>query len=43
MPKPVVDALTKWQAQAPEGVPFVLLTRDRFETLRRNWKRCQAG
>lgn len=43
MPKPVVDALTGWQGQAPEGVPFVLLTRERFEAIQRNWKRCQAG
>ena len=43
IPKPVLNALTGWQAAAPEGVPFVLLTKRRFETLTRNWKRCQAG
>jgi len=43
MPKPVVDALTEWQAEAPEGVPFVFLSAERFETVRQNWKRCQQG
>ena len=43
MPKPVVDALTAWQTEAPEGVPFVFLTAQRFETVKLNWKRCQQG
>ncbi|MHC4674286.1 MAG: tyrosine-type recombinase/integrase [Planctomycetota bacterium] len=43
MPRPVVDALTQWQAEAPEGVPLVLLTAERFETVQKNWKRCQEG
>ena len=43
MPKPILDMLTRWQAEAPEGVPFVFLTATRFETVKRNWKRCQAG
>lgn len=43
MPKPVADALAEWQIKAPEGVPFALLGRTRFEALQRNWMRCRSG
>lgn len=43
MPKPVADALAAWQMKAPEAVPFVLLSKERFEAMKRNWIRCRAG
>ena len=43
IPKPVADALAAWQADASEGVPFVFMTAERFEQVKRNWTRCQAG
>ncbi|MBI3835653.1 MAG: site-specific integrase [Planctomycetes bacterium] len=42
MPKQVADALAGWQVKAPEGVPFVLLSADRYAALQRNWSLCRA-
>jgi integrase len=41
MPRSVADALAEWQLQAPEGVPFISLKRERFETVSGNWQRCR--
>lgn len=39
LPQHTLDILTKWQAEAPEGVPYVLLTQDRYERVLARWKR----
>lgn len=33
-----IDILTAWQAEAPEAVPYVFLTADRYERVRRRWQ-----
>jgi len=38
LPQHAIDLLTRWQAEAPEGVPFVLLTADRFERVKAHWQ-----
>ncbi len=38
LPKHTIDLLTEWQAQAPEGVPYILLTKDRFELVKAKWQ-----
>ena len=38
-----VHLLTQWQAEAPEGVPFVLLTADRFEMVKAKWQKVRAA
>ena len=42
LPGQTVNLLTELQAQAPEGVPFVLLTKERFELVKVKWAKCQA-
>lgn len=37
LPKHTVDLLTQWQAQADEGVPYVLLTRERYDRVKARW------
>ena len=39
LPPHTIDLLTQWQAEAPEGVPFVLLTAERFERVKVKWDR----
>ena len=39
LPAHTIDLLTQWQAEAPEGVPFVLLTAKRFELVKAKWVR----
>ena len=41
--KRTLDALATWQAKQPEGVPLVLLTGKRWETVRNRWRLCRAG
>jgi len=36
LPRHTIDLLTKWQAKAHEGVPYILLTKERFEIRERN-------
>ena len=44
LPKHTIDLLTEWQAQAPEGVPYILLTRDRYEQVKVKWQQlCKEG
>lgn len=38
LPPHTIDLLTQWQTEAPEGVPFVLLTADRFERVKAKWE-----
>lgn len=42
-PDPVVTALVERPTGAPEGVSFMFLTARRFETVKRNRRRCQDG
>ena len=37
LPPHTIDLLTQWQTEAPEGVPFVLLTADRYGRVKENW------
>jgi len=39
LPAFTMNLLTTWQAQAPEGVPFVLLLKERCENIRARWRR----
>ncbi len=43
MPQSVAQALATWQVEAPGGVSVVLLTRERFEIMKRNWPRYHEG
>lgn len=38
LPTHTIDLLTQWQAKAPEGVPYILLTKDRYERIRAKWQ-----
>jgi integrase len=38
LPKHTIDLLTEWQAQAPEGVPYILLTKERYEIVKARWR-----
>jgi len=42
LPDHTVDLLTELQAEAPEGVPYVLLTRKRYEKVRAKWQKLQT-
>ena len=37
LPPHTIDILTRWQAQAPEGVPYILLDEERYERVRARW------
>jgi len=39
LPADTLKILTEWQAEAPEGVPFILLTADRYARVLKRWKR----
>jgi hypothetical protein len=41
--KHTMAILTAWQAQAPEGVPYVLLTADRYQRVRTRWQGMKAA
>jgi len=43
LPKQALEALLVWQAQAPEGVPYVLLTAARWQRVREHWQLCREG
>jgi integrase len=43
LPAHTIDLLTQWQTEAPEGVPFVLLTADRFETVKAKWQKVRVA
>lgn len=42
LPKQTLEALLAWQAEAPEGVPYVLLTADRWRSVEEKWRRIRA-
>lgn len=37
LPPHTIDLLTQWQAQAPEGVPYILLSANRYEIVKAKW------
>lgn len=39
LPRHTIDLLTKWQAKAHEGLPYILLTKERFEIVKAKWQR----
>lgn len=43
LPRQTVEALLAWQAEAPEGVPYVLLTAERWALVQAKWRLCRAG
>jgi len=43
LPLDTVALLAQWQANAPEGVPFVLLTKERFERVKVKWQRIRKA
>ena len=38
LPAHTIDLLTQWQTEAPESVPFVLLTKERYERVKTKWQ-----
>ncbi|HOW74103.1 MAG TPA: tyrosine-type recombinase/integrase [Phycisphaerae bacterium] len=42
LPRQTVDALLAWQGEAPEGVPCVLLTAQRWQKVLERWRLCRA-
>jgi len=43
LPPHTIDLLTQWQAEAPEGVPFILLTKERYERVKVKWQQVRTG
>ena len=44
LPPHTIDLLTEWQAKAPEGVPYILLTKERYEHVKARWELlCNKG
>lgn len=43
LPDHTMDILTKWHSLAPEGVPYVLITKERYECIRVKWQQCQKS
>ncbi len=41
LPSHTIDLLTEWQTQAPEGIPYILLTKERYERVKVIWHRLQ--
>ncbi len=38
LPAHTIDLLTQWQAKAPEGVPYILLDKERYGLVRKKWQ-----
>ena len=38
LPKQTIDLLVKYQSGAPEGVPYILLTKERYERVLDKWR-----
>jgi integrase len=38
LPKHTIDLLAEWQTQTPEGVPYILLTKERYEIVKAKWQ-----
>ena len=38
LPKYMLDLLNEWFAEAPEGVPYILLTKERYELVKTKWQ-----
>ena len=38
LPAHTIDLLTEWQARAPEGVPYILLYKERYERVKAKWQ-----
>ena len=43
LPKHTIDLLTEWQAQAAEGVPYILLTKERLEIVKAKWQKLRRA
>jgi len=41
LPAHTIDFLTQWQDQAPEGVPYVLLNKERYQRIKVKWQKLQ--
>ena len=42
LPPHTIDLLTQLKTHAPEGVPYILLTKDRYERIKARWYRLRA-
>ena len=42
LPRQALEALAEWQADAPEGVPYVLISAERWLNVREKWQLCRA-
>jgi len=38
LPTHTIDLLTEWQTKAPECVPYILLTKERYERVKAKWQ-----
>ena len=38
LPTNTIDLLTQWQTEAPEGVPYLLMTKERYELVKEKWR-----
>jgi len=43
LPRLTIEALIAWQAVAPEHVPYILLTSERWRRVQFKWSLCRAG
>ena len=43
LPLHTIDLLIHWQTEAPEGVPFILLSAERYERVKAKWQRIQES
>ena len=41
LPTETLDFLTQYQQEAPEGVPYILLTKERYERVLKRWHECR--
>jgi hypothetical protein len=38
LPAHTMDLLTQWQTKAPEGIPYILLDKERYGLVRKKWQ-----
>ena len=43
LPQHTIDLLTEWQTQAPEKVPYILLTEDRYGRVKSKWEQLRKN
>lgn len=41
LPPHTIDLLAEWQTQAPEGTPYILLGKERYQRIKARWEKLQ--